>query len=169
MGKGRKIDDGTKERVIALAAAGWSYSRIKDETGVSKAKTSDILNNLDKDAFEQLRTKKREQFIDQAWVDIDSALELGRQKVKLATVAINEFQRTIDKLIDLLENNKDTNGRGIIDLIKALSSVTGIPLAHISTYVGTLYDKQALAQGKPTEINDTVIKVALPEGLNDNS
>ena len=165
MAQGRKLDDETKEKIIAHHVTGKSARQIAGILEISDSSVGKYIKSLPDDHLSQLRAQKREQFINVAWQDIEAALELGRQKINLATVTFGNFQETIDKLIELLEDNDSTNGKDIIELIKAISSVTSIPLSHISTYFGTLYDKQALAVGDPTSREELVVVVKLPDEL----
>lgn len=164
MGSKNQISDETKERIKALLATGKAKQAVARELGVSWA-TVDKYSKQKPDKLEDLREQKRQEFIAEAWEDIRAAMHLGRQKIKLATVTIESFQETIDRLIELLEDNPETNGKDVIELIKALSSVTNIPLSHISTYFGTLYDKQALAKGDPT--NNTSMTITLDGELDE--
>jgi hypothetical protein len=147
--KGVSLNDKTKEKIKALLSQGIAKNAIAKKLGVSWASV-DKVSKEEPDNLESLREHKRQEFIDDLWDDIRAARILGRQKIDLATVALEEFKPTIDKLIELLSENEDTNGSEIIELIKALSSITSIPLSHISTYIGTLYDKQALMTGGKT-------------------
>lgn len=149
MGAGVALDDERKERIRALLTTGKSKNLIAKEVGVSWA-TVDKISKEDPDELESLREEKREEFIDIIYNDMQEALTLGRQKIKLAQVALEEFQPTIDKLIDLLSEKDDVKGGEIVEVIKAISSITNIPLGQISTYFGTLYDKRALMKGDPT-------------------
>ena len=149
MGSKPQISDQTIEQIKALLAIGRAKNAIAKELGISWA-TVDKYADINADEIEELREQKKIEFVNEAWGDIKAAMYLGRQKIKLATVAIDEFQGTIDKLIELLEGKEDVKGKDITELIKAISSVTNIPLAQISTYFGTLYDKQALASGEAT-------------------
>lgn len=146
----RELSDRKREEIKALLATGLSKNEIAKRCEVSWD-TVRRIEQENKDEIESYREEKKREFIDQIWQDMRDALELGRQKIHLAKVAINEFQPTIDKLVELLEKNEDTNGKDIIELIKALSSITNIPLSHISTYFGTLYDKQALMNNENTQ------------------
>lgn len=148
--QGQKLTDELKEQIRAhLVVSG----NVKETARTFKVSDSTVMKIRDenKDDFEQLRADKKKEMIERVWSDMEEALDLGRQKIKLAKVAINEFQPTLDRLIELLEDNEQTNGKDVIDLIKALSSITSIPLSHISTYFGTLYDKRALMLGDPTQ------------------
>jgi transposase-like protein len=158
VGSKNMINDEVKEKIIALLATGESKNAVARKLGVSWA-TVDKYGKEMGDELERLREQKKEQFIEQIWEDMESALELGRQKINLATVATKEFRPTIEKLVKLLEEKKDTKSKDIIELIKALSGITGIPLAHISTYFGTLYDKQALMSGDPTSRDEGRLQI----------
>lgn len=156
-----KKDDKTREKVKAYLATGKSKNWIAKKLNISW----DTVNRISKespDEIANLREQKKQEFINKIWEDMESALALGRQKIKLATVATETFQEKIDRLIELLEDNEETNGKDIIELIKALSSITSIPLSHISTYFGTLYDKQALMSGEATGRNEITGKNGEP-------
>lgn len=148
-----KKDDKTREQVKTYLATGKSKNWIAKKLNISWD-TVDRISKESPDEIENLREQKKREFVNKIWDDMESALTLGRQKIKLATVATETFQEKIDRLIELLEDNEETNGRDIIELIKALSSITSIPLSHISTYFGTLYDKQALMSGEATGRNE---------------
>jgi hypothetical protein len=151
---GKRLDDKQIEQIKALLATGAAKNEIAKKCGVSW-ETVDRIEKANPDEIQSYREQKKAEFVNEAWQDIKAAMTLGRQKIRLATVTIDSFQGTIDKLIDLLQDNArgqedPLNSRDIIELIKAISSVTSIPLSHISTYFGTLYDKQALASGEAT-------------------
>ncbi len=148
-----KLTDETIEKIRAMLATGAAKNAVARKLGLSWS-TVDKYSKTDADSLEDLREQKKQEFIKKAWEDIESAMFLGRQKIKLATVTIEKFEETIEELITLLQENPETNGKDIVELVKAISSVTSIPLAHISTYFGTLYDKQALANGEPTSRNE---------------
>lgn len=57
--------------------------------------------------------------------------------------------RIIEKALKRLEKELDSEG-------------VNIPINHLTTAIGTLYDKRALAQGSATE--NVEVKIVLPEG-----
>ncbi len=156
-GHGGQLDYALQEKILALLAVGKAKNAVARELGISWStvdKYSRIQPGGDSAALAEsaetlakLREQKKAEFVEAAWHDITAAMVLGREKIRLATVTLESFGESIERLIKLLENNPETNGKDIIELIKALSSVTNIPLSHISTYFGVLYDKQALASG----------------------
>lgn len=150
MGKrGMKTDDRTKEKIRACYATCGNMRKTARDCGVATSTVKKIVEE-EPDSFERLRTEKKKEMIDEIWLDMTAALKLGRQKINLASIAIEDFEPTINKLVELLEGREETNGKDVIELIRALSSITSIPLSHISTYFGTLYDKQALMSGENT-------------------
>jgi len=76
-------------------------------------------------------------------------------------------QQIIDRI---WENIWDAIELGNQMVKEAREGKRDIPLSHISTYVGTLYDKQALMQGDPTQnINGgMVIHIGIPDTAEDD-
>jgi wobble nucleotide-excising tRNase len=109
------------------------------------------------DALEKLREERRRDFIEACWRNINDAIELGNQKVALAKMASKDFKEMIEKTTEELKK-AGADPQVIAEVVKAMSKMGDIPLAHISTYIGTLYDKQALAQGDPTEITENITR-----------
>ena len=60
--------------------------------------------------------------------------------------------RIIDKALNRLERSIDDNENDI-------------PINHLTTVIGTLYDKKALADGKATE--NVSVDIKLPEGIDE--
>jgi hypothetical protein len=71
-------------------------------------------------------------------------------------------QDFIDKIWDNIE---DAIELGHTMIKEAKENKREIPLSHISTYVGTLYDKQALMNGDPTANvgGGLVIQIGIPD------
>jgi predicted transcriptional regulator len=154
--RGRQLDNLTIERIKAMYATGVSKQAIADELNLSWA-TVDKYSKLDEDGFEELRAKRQKEFVDACWRNITEAIELGNQKVALAKMAAKDFKEMVDKTAQTLKD-QGADPQVIAEVVKAMSKMGDIPLAHISTYIGTLYDKQALAQGDPTEITENITR-----------
>lgn len=148
MGTGVALDDEKRERIKALLTMGKSKNLIAKEVGVSWA-TVDKISKEEPDELESLREEKREELIDVIYDDMKQALALGRQKIKLAQAAAENFDGIMEKLTDAL-TDANANPKDIMDMVREVSSVMSIPLGQISTYFGTLYDKRALMKGDPT-------------------
>lgn len=148
-GNGRKQHtDETKELARARVAAGESLSRVARELGIAKSTLHTWLTQADRDGHQESREKRKEQFIDKAWDVIDQALDLSSQKIRLATVSAERFEPLLQQLIELLQKREDVDAGQVRDIIKAVSQVMNIGLTEISTFTGTIYDKQAKANGE---------------------
>ncbi len=109
--------------------------------------------------FEALRKEKKQKFIAQADAIIEKAARLIDRRLQTAL----EREGELDKLIDEMAKNGDlkaTERTAIINKIKALEIQR---LSDISTTLGTIYDKRALAAGEATENVASVVKVVIDD------
>lgn len=137
-----------KEKILALSAIGKSQREVGREVGVAASTVNKIVNE-NPDQLEQYRTEKKLEFIQKAWGTVINALNYGNEKVVLATVASESFDEKIEELIQALQNN-GADARTVGETVKALSSAMNIPLKDVAIYIGTIYDKIALATGAST-------------------
>lgn len=144
----RKVTEDKKEEVLTLAAIGKSKNEISKEVGIARSTVRNIIN-MSPDELTSYRQEKKMEFIQQAWDTVNNALAYGNQKIILATVTADTFDEKISELIQTMKDN-NADARAISETVKALCSVMNIPLKDISTYIGTLYDKLALATGEST-------------------
>jgi len=125
--RGKKTSEDKREQVKAVLminpeATGKEISKI---IKIPERTAYDLRNKIiddDSDTFAELRAKKKEEFITEAW-----------EVVKKALLATN-------LKIDSLLNNPES-------LAKA-------NIRDIAIALGTIYDKQALASGEPTQISE---------------
>ncbi|WP_052085721.1 helix-turn-helix domain-containing protein [Clostridium sp. HMP27] len=144
----KKVTEDKKEKILALSAIGKSQREVAEVVGVAPSTVNRIVN-INPDDLEQYRTQKKMEFIQQAWDTVNNALAYGNQKIILATVMAEHFDDKIDELIEVMKSN-GADGKTVGDTIKAISQAMNIPLRDVATYVGTLYDKIALATGGAT-------------------
>ena len=126
MARGKKYSDEEKEKAYLMYATSGSYAEVSKALGIPESTIATWIadkKNSEPDEFEELRSKKKEDFIDKASEIIDLAFD--RLKKKL--------------------NNGDSD----------------IAVNHLTTVIGTLYDKRALARGESTE--RTTVEIKLPE------
>lgn len=144
MGAGNALDDQRKEQIKALLTAGKSKNQIAKDVGVSWA-TVDKISKEEPDKLENLREQKRAQFIDRLWDSMDIALGLADKRIRLALEGSEKLDTVCDKIIDSNMEFKQKQ-----DLLNAINNLSSIPLGQISTFIGTVYDKQALMKGEST-------------------
>ena len=107
------------------------------------------------DTIEQLRAKKKEEFVHKAWGIIGDALDVAHIRIARA----KNIEDNIDIVAEELKKNakviEEQSGIGwfaLLNLIKDLKETKNFKLSEITTLVGTLYDKQCLATKEPTSI-----------------
>lgn len=66
------------------------------------------------------------------------------------------------KKAEFIEKSSEIMDLALARLKERLENDKPVPVNHLSTVIGTLYDKQALAAGEATE--NTKVTVTLPEG-----
>ena len=120
-------------------------------------------NNEDsyEDDLAKLRKKKREEFVTSAWELIEDSLAVAKKRMSRA----RNLEHNIDIVAEALKKNagkiEAETGVGwfaLLDLVKELQAIKNPKLSEISTLIGTIYDKQALANGEATSREETVIK-----------
>lgn len=153
---GQKLDPETIEQIRALYASGMTKQAIARELGVSPSTVARYCQ-AEEEALEEARAERRREFIDLAWRNLLEAMELGHRKVQLALMSSQEFKEHLGKTVKELKE-AGVPPDVIAEIVKGMRKAQEIPLGHISTYIGTLYDKQALAGGDPTEISESVVR-----------
>jgi len=148
--KRRIYSDEIKEQARARVAAGETQAKVARDLGVAKSTLHSWLTEADRDGHQESREQRKERFIHKAWDVIDQALILSSQKIRLATVSTERFEPLLKELVFLLKEGENVTADQIRDVIKAVSRVMDIGLTEISTFAGTIYDKQALASGDVT-------------------
>ena len=111
------------------------------------------------DEFEQLRTQKKIDFIEKSSDIIDKALFLLEKRI---TTAI-EKEEELEMLLDEVSVDSEMSAQQKQSLFSKIKSLELQKLGEITTAIGTLYDKRALAKGENTD--STKITIELPEGF----
>ncbi|MTI82597.1 MAG: helix-turn-helix domain-containing protein [Firmicutes bacterium] len=149
--KAKKVTGEQKEKIRALLlSTDKSNRQIAREIGVSESTVRRIRAEEPEEEITQAHLDRKVEFANKAWDSIDKALEFANQRIKLATVGADQFEPLLNRLIELLEKGDGVNGQDIKEILVAFAGILNIPLNHVSTYIGTIYDKRALAEGEPT-------------------
>lgn len=114
--------------------------------------------------FKELREEKKKNFVEQSWKSIDLANQLIEKRLKRALDKEKEIDELLEVATDSFTDNKEraaySKGLG-----KNIAKMRLDDISKIAITYGTLYDKQALAQGDSTQ--NTSIKIELAEELED--
>ncbi len=109
----------------------------------------------DGQTFEELRTFNQERFIADAGEIVAASQSLIRYNLEKAF----EQRKKIDGIIDLLaERGKVLSDKELRKVLLTLLELKTPDIGKLSSVMGTMYDKRALARGEPTENLGGVIK-----------
>ena len=176
--RGQKYNDDIKEKVFALLAVNNNPQYVADKLGLpyttvktwekkflSQGKTGkkeDNATNSDTINLVELRNKKKQEFVDKAWKLIEDSVAVAQKRITRA----KDFEDNIDVVANAIKANagkiEEKTGLGwfdLLNLIKELQSIKNPKMSELSTLIGTMYDKQALANDEPTEISATKLKL----------
>lgn len=164
MAKGQKYNDDIKERAIALLTVNNSVSYVARELGLPRSTVKSWKEAFDKEAeasgednIAKLRQKKKEDFIKDAWKLID--LSKGVLEKRLTRARDNE--EALDELVDEIckLDYKTLTSQQRQALYMKLAKVKVEDVKSLATVLGTLYDKQALANKEATAIVEGSITI----------
>ena len=157
MAKGQKYNDDIREKAIALLTVNNSVSFVARELGLPRSTVKSWKEAFDKEAEEsgedniaKLRQKKKEDFINDAWKLID--LSKGVLEKRLTRAMDNE--EALDELVEEISklDYKTLTSQQRQALYMKLAKIKVDDVKSLATVLGTLYDKQALANKEATAI-----------------
>lgn len=160
MARGRKYNDDLKERAFALLAVNNSVSFVAKELGIPRSTLKSWKEAYDRGADDneglsiaKLRHKKKEEFVRNAWECIDKVEMLLKRRLDRAISNEDVIDKVLDEMLKL-------EGEGISEaqtrsICAKLSSLKLESVRELATILGTLYDKQALANKEATSIVDS--------------
>lgn len=164
MAKGQKYNDDIREKAIALLTVNNSVSFVARELGLPRSTVKSWKEDFDKEAEEsgedniaKLRQKKKEDFINDAWKLID--LSKGVLEKRLTRAMDNE--EALDELVEEISklDYKTLTSQQRQALYMKLAKIKVDDVKSLATVLGTLYDKQALANKEATAIVEGSITV----------
>ena len=159
-----KHSEELKEQILAEIATGVPMTQLSEKYDIPVSTIGTWKGDAKKkdDGFENLRNKKKTEFVENAWELINDSMAVAKKRIKRS----KDFEDNIDIVASAIkkhsgEISKET-GLGwfdLLNLIKELQTLKNPKLGELSTLIGTMFDKQAVAEGKPTEI----VKVKLED------
>lgn len=144
-----KYTPAMKEKAIMLYATNGSYTDTAEELGIAKSTVYDWINtDENKELLGKVRTEKLQEFADNAGRIINKGLKLLERRLNTAIEHEDELDEIIEEIwsTDGKEMRQDQKQR----LVQTIKGLQLQKVSEITTAVGTLYDKRALAQGDPT-------------------
>lgn len=156
--QGKKYSNIQKEQILADYLTCGNYETVARRYSMSTSTIRDWVRKAEEDGtITELRNEKKKEFINIAWSAIGKSAELINRRVARAL----ENESELDKLIDEVMDNTDISAEEKKAAVKKITAMKLEDITKISTAMGTLYDKAALANNEATqriEGNMTVTK-----------
>lgn len=165
MAKGQKYNDDIKERAFALLAVNNSVSYVARELGLPRSTVKSWKEAYDKEAekngedtIAKLRQKKKEDFVTDAWNLISKIKTILERRLDRAIDSEDEIDALVDEITQL--DHKQLTDSQRKALYMRISAIKIESVKELAVVLGTLYDKQALANKEATAIveGEVVVK-----------
>ena len=160
--KGKKT---SKELIYKIMISVFNTGNLSETARFLNLPVTTVKNiydrNKDKEEFVKLGKEKKDEFIKIADRIIQKGTELLEKRLDLANKHEDELEELIDEIwaTDKSEMN-ETKKKALVNKVQKLQLNN---LGEITTAIGTLYDKKALAKGEPTANETITINIGLTD------
>lgn len=162
MAQGKKTDNETIYKVMLSYITTRNYSETGRQLNMPESTVRKIIDdNKDKEEFAKLCEEKRDEFIEKADKIIYKATELLERRLDTALESQDEIEDMIQDVWNASE--QEIKGAAKKALVNKLSRLQLNALNEITTALGTMYDKRALAKGEPTSNEKLTINIGLSD------
>lgn len=159
MARGQKYNDDLKEKAFALLAVNNSVSLVAKELGLPRSTVKTWKEIYDKEAekggeptIAELRQENKKRFVDDAWRLIDKTKTLLERRLDRALTNEDELDELLGEICKL--DNKELTNEQRKALYQKIKTLKLEQTKELAVVLGTLYDKQALANKEATAIID---------------
>ena len=156
MAQGKKFSAEIREKALALLASGKSVPEVAKECNLNYNTVYgwNVRQGKDDPRFEELKSQKKEEFIQNAWACVMKSQSLIMKWLERAQAS----EEAIDKLIDEVESDPDLSYPERKALISKLAAIKLDDVSKLGVIMGTMYDKYALAANEPTVNHGGVVR-----------
>lgn len=162
MAKGQKSDNLTIYKVMLSYCITRNYSETARNLDMPESTVRKIVSdNKDKEEFARLCEEKRDEFVEKADKIINKATNLLERRLDTALESQDEIEEMIQEIWNA--DNEEIKGSQKKALVSKLSRLQLNGLSEITTAIGTMYDKRALAKGEPTSNEKLTINIELSD------
>ena len=150
MPKGKQTPPEVVYQVLTSWATTNNYSETARDLNLPESTVRKIVaDNKDKPEFATLCDEKKKDFADKATAIIDKGLKILDMRLSTAL----DKQYALDRLIDEIDSadEEEIPYKQKMRAISLIEEAQIQKIKDISTMVGTLYDKRALARGESTQ------------------
>ena len=154
----KKYTDLDRESAVAEYMSGKSLTEVSKTRKVPIATLSRWINEKPPAEVEKARNEKKAEFARMAWEPIANAMSLINRELLVALDRQKEIEDAIEVIGNTSDNEMKYKEREAA--IRRLSKLERFDLRELTTAIGTLYDKQALASGDSTNNMDITMTEA---------
>lgn len=146
MARGKKTDNETIYKVMISMFSTNNFSQTARDLNMPITTVEKIYkDNKDKEEFVKLCNNKKEEFVAKADKIINKATELLDKRLTTALEKQQELDLLLDTIYDV--SDEEMKPKEKLEIAKKLSRIQLNALSKITTALGTVYDKRALAKG----------------------
>lgn len=158
MPRGKKTDNETIYKIMISMFSTNNFNETARQLDIPVKTVEKIYKeNKDKEEFTKLCIEKKEEFAENATRIINKASKLLEKRLDTALNSQDELEKIIDQVWQM--DKKDFNETQKRAIVTKIGKMQLNNLSEITTAIGTLYDKRALAKGDPTVNTDINIKM----------
>lgn len=164
MPRGKKTTPETVYRIMTSWAVTGNYAETARKLKLATSTVKKVVDeNKEKDEFVKLCGEKKLDFAKKATEIIDKGMILLNNRFERAL----EQEESLDVLIDEIfaSNKTEISQEEKKQLVSKIRALQLQDIKAITTAIGTLFDKRALAQGEAT--SNTSVSITLPEGFDE--
>lgn len=160
MSRGKKTSPETIYKVMVSWAATKNYKETAELLGMAVSSVKKLVEeNKDKPKYVKLCKEKEGEFADRATAIINKGLILLNRRMDRAINNELELDILIDEIFDTEKEKLSQDEKN--KLVAKIRILQIQDIKAITTALGTLYDKRALAKGEFT--NKTEVEIKLPK------
>lgn len=158
MAQGQKTDNETLYKIMLCWYITRNYSEVERRLGINRKTVKELVEkHRDDEEFTKLFQQKKEEFVETADRIINKATMLLEKRLDTALEKQDELE---DLIYDVYNADKEEispqEKKSVVSNLRKLQ-VNG--LSEITTAIGTLYDKKALAQNGEVGSETPVINI----------
>lgn len=160
-GRNRKKPEKMRERAIQLYGVTGSIAQVARELGVAKSTVHGWIRSDDvSERVEQIRMENKALFAEEAGSIIRKGLRLLDRRLTTAL----EHETELEELLRAVREDGELRAPEKEALVRKIRALEVQKLGDITTAVGTLYDKRALAQGEATASGQFEVRIEVVDG-----
>ena len=160
--RGKTTDNETVYKIMLSVFSTNNFSETARQLNLPVKTVEKIYKeNKDKPEFTKLCNEKREEFAEKATEIINKATDLLGRRIDMALDNQDELDEMIEEIWQI--DKQELNETRKKTLVNKLTKMQLNNLSEITTAIGTLYDKRALARGEPTNNDRLTINIELSD------